>query len=380
MSRTALYRILIRLLPQRERRFQPVVQQISREKARRCQRILGRHKALGGALAFFDGDGITDFFVYGDARPGIPVAADTAFRLASVSKLVTGAGAQALVQAGLIDLNRDADLGLPYYLRHPGAPDTPVTLSMLLSHTAGIQDGEVYLKGILQGAPASRLLKGDSHTPHLPGAGCEYSNFGVGLAGCVMEAQTGLSFEAALQAYLFSPLKMQASYYPQRLANLVADAWRILPKGRQPNFDGARRQAMPDTGWDRPDPENHHLYAHGSCCMDVKSLARLGMALLRPGFFTADSLKAMASEQGSLGSRDPTLRQGLGMFILRDEEICPRPLYGHQGMAYGAVHMLFLDKEKGRGIISLTTGVSEARTHIMADVNRALLKEWAQDG
>ena len=183
-----------------------------------------------------------------------------------------------------------------------------------------------------------------------------------------------------MQQHLFSPLQMQASYYPQRLKALVADARRILPPRRATNFSGERRQAQPDTGWDRPGPEHHHLYAHGSCCMDVKSLARLGQALLQPGFFSPDSLKMMRSPAASLAGRDPSLTQGLGMFILRDDAISKRPLYGHQGMAYGAVHMLFLDLEKGRGIISLTTGASEARSHIMADINRALLAEWTRHG
>ena len=380
MNKTSLYRLALRLLPRRGLHLQPLQTGMPEHQRRAYQRILNRHRALGGALACFDKNGLTDHLIYGEARPGIPVAADTAFRLASVSKLVTGAGALMMQQAGLLQLDADADAGLPYSLRHPGAPDTPITLRMLLSHTAGIQDGSAYLAGILQGASASTLLQGDSHTPHLPGAGCEYSNFGVGLAGCVMEAQTGLSFEAAMQRHLFEPLGLAASYYPQRLSALVADARRILPPRRTAGFSGALRQAQPDTGWDRPDPEHHHLYAHGSCCMDVASLVKLGQALLQPRFFTEDSLQLMRSPQGSLMRRDPALTQGLGMFILRDAAICDRPLYGHQGMAYGAVHMLFLDLESGRGIISLTTGASEARSHIMADINRALLTAWCGRG
>jgi hypothetical protein len=49
-------------------------------------------------------------------------------------------------------------------------------------------------------------------------------------------------------------------------------------------------------------------------------------------------------------------------------------------MAYGAAHMLFLDRERHRGIISLTVGASLARRHIMADINLDLLREWQRDG
>lgn len=379
MSRTSLYRLLIRLMPQKGIRLRPVKQTIPDAKKKAYERILRRHKATGGALAFFDQETITDFFTYGDARPGAPVAEDTAFRLASVSKLVSAAGILAMRDKGLIDLDCDADSGLPYSLRHPQAPDIPIALRMLLTHTAGIFDGETYLKGIERGEPAGGLLAGDSHTKHLPGEGCEYSNFGVGLAGCVVEAQTGLSFECAMQRNLFEPLGMKASYYPQLLDGMVANARRIFPPQKHINFDAAARQARPKTGWDTPDAQAHHLFAHGSCCMDVKSLVTLGQALMTPGFFTQETLQEMRSPLGSLHGRDPSLTQGLGMFVLEDEQLSPNPLYGHQGMAYGAVHMLFLDLVRGRGIISLTTGVSEARDYIIADVNRALLKEWAQD-
>ena len=379
MNRTSLYRLLIRLMPQKGIRLRPVCQNINAAKRKAYERILRRHKAVAGALAFFDQEHITDFFTYGDARPGIPVAEETAFRLASVSKLVSAAGILAMREKGLIDLDRDADIRLPYSLRHKQAPDVPITLRMLLTHTAGIFDGETYLKGIEHGESAGVLLAGDSHTKHLPKEGCEYSNFGVGLAGCVVEAQTGLSFELAMQRYLFEPLGMKASYYPQLLDGLVANARRIFPPQKHINFDAAARQARPKTGWDTPDAQTHHLFAHGSCCMDVHSLVTLGQALLTPGFFTQETLQEMRSPLGSLKSRDPALSQGLGMFILEDEQLSQNPLFGHQGMAYGAVHMLFMDLARGRGIISLTTGVSEARDHIMADINRALLKEWAQD-
>lgn len=379
MRAPGLYRAAIRCLPHQKVRLRALAGAASREKGKALEAVLNRHRALGGALVFFDRDGVSGLFVYGEARRGVPVDAKTAFRLASVSKLVTAAGVMKMAEAGRLDIDADADRGLPYSLRHPGAPGTPVTLRMLLTHTAGIHDGKAYLKGLTAGASASDLLQKDSHTRHLPGGGCEYSNFGVGLAACVVEAQTGLSFETAMRETLFRPLNMKASYYPACLDTLLADARRVLPPARKPAFDAASRQARPAQGWESPDPERHWKLAHGSCCMDAGSAALLGRALLEPGFLTLDSLETMRIPRAELGARDPTMSQGVGMFILRDKTISPAPLYGHQGMAYGAVHMLFLDLEKGRGILSLTAGVSEARHYILADVNRELLKEWIRD-
>ena len=42
-------------------------------------------------------------------------------------------------------------------------------------------------------------------------------------------------------------------------------------------------------------------------------------------------------------------------------------------MAYGAVHDLFFDPDTERGIALLTTGASEARRGVLADLNKEIL-------
>ena len=376
MRAPGLYRFLARALPHKRRPLHAIACSANEQGMKHLEEILFRYRSLGGALAYFDAQGIRDHYVYGEAHKGLPVAEKTAFRVASVSKLITAAGILNMAQQGLLDLDTDADRGLPFTLRHPDAPAVPITLRMLLTHTAGIRDGKAYLRSLSNGADAADLLRQDSHTRHLPGMECEYSNFGVGLAACAVEAQTGLSFETAMQEYLFAPLGMNASFYPQRLSAPLADARRVLALTNTPSFSGVQRQAQPLDGSDVPDLQRHFTLAQGNCCLDVQSLVRLGVALMKPGFFSAETLSSMRRVHARLGRRDPTLGQGIGIFILDDAAVSSRLLYGHQGMAYGAVHMLFLDVEGNRGIISLTTGVSQARTHILADVNKALLRQW----
>ena len=72
--------------------------------------------------------------------------------------------------------------------------------------------------------------------------------------------------------------------------------------------------------------------------------------------------------------RADNLWQGIGTFILRDAHLCPRTLYGHQGMAYGAVHGLFFDPEAKRGYALLTGGAGEARRGVLADLNAEMIR------
>lgn len=376
MKKLWLYRQAIRLLPRPRYALEVQAGSLPSKQADELLRILKKHRSLGGAVALFDASTTLAHVTYGLARRGMAVQGDTAFRLASVSKMVTAAGILAMVQKGLLSLSADADQGLPYSLRHPRKPEMAITLMMLLSHTAGIMDGQSYTNSLTGGMTAAQVLAGDSHTTHLPGEGCEYSNLGVGLVGPVVEAVAGLSFENAMQQHLFAPLGMQASYYPSHIKAPLADARRVLPPRRKPNFNAAARQAAPAAQADKPDLDRHYLLAHGSCLMDMPSAIKLGQALLSPGFFSASSLEAMHSPYASLGKKDPRMRQGLGTFVLEDPAISQTPLHGHQGLAYGGVQLLMLDKRTNRGLISFTTGASEAREYILTDLNKDLLRWW----
>lgn len=376
MWKRSLYRALLALLPPRRLNLQSLPGSKGKVDIKGLGGILRRHRAIGGALAFFDAEGIQEHLVYGLARPDQPVAGDTAFRLASLSKTVTAMCLLRLAQDGSIDLSADVDAFLPYSLRHPQARDRAITLGQLLSHSAGIQDAGAYHRHLGTGLPAPDLLQGDTFTSHLPGEGCTYSNFAFGLAACVAEGMTGQGFEALMQGVLFQALGMQASFYPQKIGDRLANSWRVLPPRRRPNFDAARRSSLPLEDWQSPAPLTRYALAQGSCCTDVQSLAKLGVALLCPGYLSQESLNNMRHPHADLSQRDPSLRQGLGLFIHEDPAICPHTLYGHQGMAYGAVNLLFIDPRRQRGLISLNSGASETREHILTDFNKALLRFW----
>ncbi|MDD4080445.1 MAG: serine hydrolase, partial [Eubacteriales bacterium] len=346
--------------------------------AQRFAGVYRAHRCRGAALGLFNLDGLHTHLVFGNARKNALVDRKTVFRIASVSKMVTAALVMRLHETGKIGLDDDLDQVMPYSLRHPKAAETPVTLRMLLTHTAGISDGKAYMASLGQDVQAETLLGQDCHTVHLPGSGCEYSNFGVGLAACALEASLGQAFEELAQEWLFHPLGMNSSFYPHCMEGPVADAWRVLPPRAKPAFDGNAKQRAFKEGWDRPDPQTHYSLAQGNCCMDVESAARLGQALLRPGDLSAASLEAMRTPAASLSQRDPALTQGIGTFLLKDPEISDNPLFGHQGMAYGAVHMIFMDPGTGEGLISFTSGASVARRHILADINRDLIAVWQE--
>jgi CubicO group peptidase (beta-lactamase class C family) len=59
---------------------------------------------------------------------------------ASVQKVFTAVAVLQLVERGLVDLDADVQEYLPFTVRHPGFPETPVTVRMLLAHRSGLAD------------------------------------------------------------------------------------------------------------------------------------------------------------------------------------------------------------------------------------------------
>ena len=370
MKNWGFYRFLLQFLPAKGKIN---VSDLPEADAQAVESVLTAFCCAGASLCLFDEAGVTGTLSFGISHvPNTLVTPDTVFRAASVSKFVTALGAMKLKEQGGIDLDRDVNTYLPFPLRHPKAPDTPLTLRMFLSHTAGIHDGADYNTGIAKGVPLTQLLKGDSFTDHLPGTRWEYSNFGAGIAGAVMEAATHTDFETLMQETVFRPLGVTATYYPQKVQSDLADAVRILPRSKTPNFNAAERRSRPLPPVE-VNPEKHYNLAHGALCVSAPELAKLGIAGMTPGFLNRESLEEMRRVIAPFGERAHNLSQGIGTFILQDRYFTVPVIYGHQGMAYGAVHGLFFDPEAGTGFALLTTGASEARRGVLADLNREMI-------
>ena len=335
--------------------------------AQEIVRILRRQRAVGATVALFDQNGLTGALAAGHLGIGKKAAQiDTVYRIASITKHVVAMACYRLHEAGRINLDADVDPFLPCSLRHPKAMDLPVTLRRLLSHTAGIHDGTLYNASLFKGLPLTEMMRGDSFTEN-PTA-FEYSNLGAGIVACVLEGMLNKNFEDILQDALFTPLKITATFYPQNVQGDLADAWRILPRSKQANYDAAARRAQP-LPVAFPDPEHHYLLSQGNLCISAPHLAKIGAELMKSRY--APMRKMIAS----FGARAYNLSEGLGTFIVEDKDICPQKLYGHQGLAYGAVHGLFYDPAAQKGVVILTAGCSEARNGVLADINKEIMKK-----
>lgn len=334
--------------------------------------LMRRYQVYGGSFALFHKGDIYAHALWGDAHRGVPVNEDTFFRAASISKLITAVCVLKMHEMGLLSLDDDVSRVFQVPIKN----GWPVTLRNMMGHCAGFHDGESYFRSVGTNAELSTLLNADNYRPLTAKNKWEYSNFGAGVIASVLEAKTGVSFETLMQRYLFEPLRIKASFYPQHIVGDLADAFQVLPPKKQPALNAFERKNKTDTGWDMPDPMRHYGMSQGNCCIDITGAAKIAETLTVPGYLTEKTLAEMRSPIASFGAKDWRLKQGLGLFVLNDPSVASHTLYGHQGLAYGAVHGLFFDADKRNGMVFFSSGAALKRKGVMADVNLDLLRMW----
>ena len=158
--------------------------------------VLEEFQAVGIAAAVVkDGEIVyNESFGYKDLEAKTPLTNDDVMRIASISKSFTATSLLQLVDKGIISLDDDVSDLIGFKIRNPHHPDVPITLRMVLSHTASIRDKEDYFTlDHLNPAVYGDCI--ESYFEYKPGEGYNYSNMGLNLAGSILEKVSGVRFD-----------------------------------------------------------------------------------------------------------------------------------------------------------------------------------------
>lgn len=272
---------------------------------------------------------------------GAPVTSDTLFRIASVSKLLTGTVLMRLAEAGLLDLDLPITHYIPWFKTSDETATPLITTRMLLSHTSGMPTGDCH--------PDDRTLEDyiRNTVPTLPvlfrpGTAYSYGNHGLNIAGFVAETVTGKPFAELMQDWLLDPLGMtQTTYDPER-AKQQAFA---LPHARK---DGL---LLPSTSFSDY-AANYPSYYAFSSLRDLTKFARLHLEFGAP-LMDADSVREMRKEQIPWYT---ATEAGCGITFFREtkQEVERYWHYGQYSYQYSSQFILV--PEKGIAVIALANG------------------------
>ena len=203
-----------------------------------------------------------------------PMAADSLFWIASMTKPMTAAALMILVDEGKVSLDDPVAKHLPEFrdlwaVAEKGPermvlerPARPITIRDILSHTSGLPFKSAVEEPTLDLAPLSIGARSYTQSPLLfqPGTGYLYSNAGINTAGRIIEVVSRVPYEEFMEQRLFRPLGMSDTTFRPTAAQIerLATPYRAnqdatdleatrVAQLKYP-LDAADRQPMPGGG------------------------------------------------------------------------------------------------------------------------------------
>ncbi|MEU5507487.1 serine hydrolase [Streptomyces fungicidicus] len=245
------------------------------------------HRPIGMAVRYSAYDEETDTGVEFPAEQQIPMAEDTVFDLASVSKLFTSILAVQQIERGALELEAAVASYLPDFGR---AGKQDVTVRQLLTHTSGFRSW-IPLYAAPTYEEKVRLVY-DEKPASPPGTAYLYSDLNLISLQLVLEEVTGRSLDTLLAEEITGPLGMRRTRY-----NPPA-SWK---PGIAATEDARRPWSGLDRGlvWGEVHDENAHslggVAGHAGVFSSAWDLAVLGRTLLNGGTYGRERILAPES-------------------------------------------------------------------------------------
>ena len=319
-----------------------------------------RREVPGAVAVAGDEDRITLVTACGVTRlGGPPVASETRFDLASLSKVVgTLPAVLALVHAGEVAL----DDPVKRFFSNAGWFQTPslgdATVRQLLTHTSGLPAWRpLYAESSTRLSALGNLLQSSlAHSANgVPAGEVVYSDLGFMLLGVIIERASKLRLDAFTEAHVFRPLELNTLGY-----------------GVQP---GASVAATEDCGWRgrllQGEVHDENAFAfdgvagHAGLFGTAFDLARYAQAWLRLSTpFASPELLREATREHALDTNNTASgRRGWGWQLVGEGSSAGHyaspSAYGHTGFTGTS---LWLDPVKNRFAVLLTNRVHPSRT------------------
>lgn len=330
--------------------------------------VLEEFKAVGASVAVVkDGEIVYNkSFGYKDWENKTPLSNDDLMRIASISKSFTATSLLQLVDQGVISLDDDVSDLIGFTIRNPHHPDTPITLRMVLSHTASIRDKEDYFT-LDHLNPAVYGDCAESYFQYKPGEGYCYSNMGLNLAGTILEKVSGVRFDQYVKENVINRLGL---YGGHNVDSLDATKFARLYNFRDGEFvesTGAYRSFADDMpnyimGYSAP-----RFSPTGGVKISAHDLAIYMMMHMNYGEY--NGVRLISEESSKLMQTPVWMIQNEGedqycLCLKEFVDFIDDPKYnvagnypiGHTGGAYGLNSIMIWSPADGWGIVAMTNG------------------------
>lgn len=317
----------------------------------KIEKYVSDNRFSGAVLVAKDGQVVLrEGFAFANRELGVPVKADTVFRLGSITKQFTSASIMQLVEKGKISID---DPVSKYYAAAPKAW-SKITVKHLLNHRSGIPSytglpGFFEKDAALDRTPEQIVeLTRDMPLEFEPGAKFNYNNTGYVLLGYIIEKVSGETYADYLNAHIFTPLGMKHSGYD--------DTTTLLP-------NRAAGYSVEDGVWTNAAYISMTVpHAAGSLYSTVDDLLVWEEALFSGKVVSQMSLDAMTADYG----------EGYG-FGLGTRDIQGHKSIGHSGGIPGFSTYMARFPDDGLTLIALSNLETARSTSLVNDLARLWL-------
>ncbi|CAL9366707.1 Putative D-alanyl-D-alanine carboxypeptidase [Streptomyces sp. enrichment culture] len=250
-------------------------------------RTVALHRAMGHALRYADYDGRTDTARELPPQERIPMAEDTVFDLASLTKLFTSLLAAQQMERGRLELEAPVRLHLPEFT---GGGKELITVRQLLTHTSGLRSWAPFYQEPTREGQLRLLWSVRPQEP--PGSVYRYSDLNLITLQLLIEKVAGLPLDVLLRDEITGPLGMHRTRFnPPR-------SWRrstAATEVQRPPWSGLDRGLV----WGEVHDENAHALGgtagHAGVFGTAWDLAVLARTLLDGGAYAGRRILRPAS-------------------------------------------------------------------------------------
>lgn len=271
--------------------------------------VQSRQQNVGVAIAVWrDGKpAYADYLGLADLEDSVPVRRDTRFGIASVTKAFTGLALLKLWESGRIDLDAPIQRYVPSF---PVKPGGAITVRLLAAHLAGLRHWgnergpALYARHFDDVKDVLPLFQDDSLIA-APGSGYHYSSPGYNVLGAAIEAAAAIPYPRWVEQAVLRPLGLSATGFD--------DVRAVLPhRARRYSFYDLTSFADVEQPVRVPDWDYSHNLAGGDMYATVEDLARLGNAVLAPGFFSDSAYRLLITRPRAANGESP---MAFGWFV-----------------------------------------------------------------
>jgi len=311
----------------------------------------------GAAIAIVVGDSVVLAKGYGLAsvEESTAVTTDAVFRIASTTKMLTGAA----VLVAHANRNLDIDGPIRTWVRDLPSGLGSLTLRHLLSHRAGLREGSSYYGPHDERALHQFIAEWTDTVFFAPPADIySYSNLGFSLAGAVLSQAMSASYAETMKRLVFVPLSMTRT-------TLLPTQAMTFPLVQGHDFDSTGKKLIVV----RPYSDDARFWPAGSVFTSARDFARFVLAVLNEGrvdarqAFPRDAVALLLQRQADVPDGPPSERAGYTFGLLERTRGKTRMLqHGGARIGFGSVVRLFPEHRIGIVILTNRTGAVPAQT------------------